>query len=122
MGNDGTQISSVTILRRNMTITTVHGNLQVKGWDRDEVLLRSTSSDQDTLEKQGNTVRIACQGDCIVRLPQDALIHAGTVHGNARFILLEGQLEIGKVFGSLEVRNITSAQIGDVNGNLVANK
>ncbi len=104
----------------NVTITAVHGNLQVKGWDREEVLLRSTSSDADVLDTQDNNVQISCEGDCIVRLPHDAIIYTDTVHGNARFILLEGELRIDRVFGSLEARNITSARIGNVSGNLVA--
>lgn len=107
-------------LAPEVNITAIHGNLQIKGWDREEILLRSTSSDSDVLEKQNNSVQIACHGDCIIRLPHDAIIHTGTVNGNARFILLEGELHIEKVLGSLEARNIRSAQIGSINGNLVA--
>lgn len=103
-----------------VTITVVEGNLQVKGWDREEILLRSTSTELDTLEKHNNTVQITCQSDCIIRLPHDAIIRAGKVHGNARFILLEGQLHIEKVMGSMEARNIASARIGNIDGNLVA--
>lgn len=107
-------------LAPEVSITAVHGNLQLKGWDREEILLRSSSSDFDVLEKQNNSVQISCQGDCIIRLPHDAVIRADTVNGNARFILLEGELHIEKVFGSLEARNIRCARIGSINGNLVA--
>jgi hypothetical protein len=96
------------------------GSLQVKGWDRDEVLLRTESEALGKLEGSGDRVRITCQGDCVVRLPHAAVIQTGIVHGNARFKLLEGDLSVDQVLGSLELRNVAATRVGSVHGNLLA--
>ena len=103
-----------------VAIEIVLGSLQVKGWDRDEVLLRTGSDALGKLVGSADGVRISCQGDCVVRLPHAATITTGKVHGNSRFKLLEGALSIDQVLGSLEVRNIASARVGSVHGNLLA--
>lgn len=115
------QKSVSTSLNPEVSIQAVHGNLQVKGWDRPEVLLRYSADDgQIVLEEQADSLQISAHSDCVVRLPQEATIHVEVINGNARFKLLEGRLHIQRVAGSLDLRNIESAQIETVEGNLLA--
>ena len=102
----------------NVDLQAVQGNLQVKGWDRSEVLLR-TRDDNPVLEKQDDRIIVRCMGDCEVRLPHDASVSAAMIHGNAQFMLIEGELKIDQVLGNLEMRDIDQAQVGNLHGNLV---
>jgi len=113
------QKSVATSQAPGVDIQSVQGSLQVKGWDRPEVQLRSNAVDTAVLEKQNDQILVRCQGDCVLRVPLEASVHAGTVQGNASFKMLEGKLEIGKVHGSLEMRDIDTAQVGSVQGNLL---
>lgn len=114
------QKSVSTSLTPQVHIQAVHGNLQVKGWDRPEVLLRYSADEQIVMDEVEDGVRIRCHGDCELRLPHESVIQTEVIHGNARFKLLEAQLTIQRVAGSLELRNIESAQIETVEGNLLA--
>jgi SHOCT-like domain len=113
------QKSATTSLSPKIILQEIHGNLQVKGWDRPEVLLRS-SDDGSTLEAQDDSVNISSHGDCVIRLPHEADLQVLSVHGNTRIKLLEGQLSLDRVMGSLEVRNVESVQTGVIEGNLLA--
>ena len=112
------QKTIATGLAPGVHIQAVQGSLQVKGWDRSEVLLR-TRDESAVLEKQDDRILIRCLGDCEVRLPRAASVIASTIRGNARFMLLEGDLSIDQVLGDLEMRDIDLAQVGNIHGNLV---
>ena len=56
------QKSVVTSPTPVVSIENVMGSLQVKGWDRDVVLLRTESDPLGKLEGSGDQVRITCQG------------------------------------------------------------
>lgn len=111
--------SVTTSLAPEVFIEEVHGSLQVKGWDRSEILIQA-SLDDTVLEKQDDVVRLSCRSDCSVRLPQDASIQVGTAHSSAHFKLLDGNLEIDQVHGSLALRNVGETQVGSVHGDLLA--
>ncbi len=102
----------------SVNIQAVLGSLQVKGWDRPEVLMR-TRDDSAVLEMQNEQIIVRCMGDCELRLPHEASVIASTIHGNARFMVIEGELRIDQVLGSLEMRDIDLAQVGNIHGNLV---
>lgn len=106
-----------TSMAPEVIIEQVFGNLQVRGWDRPEVIV--TADPQGlTLEEQDDTVRLSCQGECSVRLPHDATIQVENAHGNARFKLLNDQLDIVEVHGSLSLRDVSATQIERVQGEL----
>lgn len=113
-----TQKSIPASLTPRIVIAEVHGNLQVKGWDRPEVWLRS-NDDQAVLLQQDDHIQITSHGDCMLRLPHESEIQVQSIHGGARFKLLEGSLEIERIAGSLDLRNIKSARIGSIEGNLL---
>ncbi len=114
------QKSVSTSLAPKVLIQDVHGDMQVKGWDRPEVMLRTSTEEQAVLEQKEDSVQISCHGDCVIRLPHEAEVETHTVNGNAFFKLLKGRLSIDRVAGSLDLRNIESAQLNTIQGNLLA--
>ena len=103
-------------------IEQVDGNLQVKGWDNSEVLAKSSSGDGLTLEHQEDDVHLSCHGDCILRVPYGAVVQILAVHGDARIKSLEEPLSIGRIDGSLALRDVAEVKIEAVHGNLEAKR
>ncbi len=105
---------------REVIIESVSGSLQIKGWDRPEVLLKSSATDSPITEQKEDSIHIRCQGDCILRVPHEINLRIVSVQGNARIKLVEGTLHIERIQGSLALRNVGSTQATVVQGNLLA--
>jgi SHOCT-like domain len=98
----------------------VSGDLRLKGQDAFEVIAKSDSPEDLTLDAQDDQVTIRCSSNCIVRVPQAAVVLVNAVNGNATIKVLDGELEIEKVDGDLELRNVGNTKIGRVNGGMTA--
>jgi hypothetical protein len=98
----------------------VSGDLKIKGHDDLEVTAKSDDPENLTLEAHEDEVNIRCTSDCTVRVPRAAIVHIQSAHGDAVIKALEGNLLIDLVSGDLELRNVGSTQIGQVNGDLAA--
>ncbi len=98
-------------------IEEILGDLQVKGWDQDEVVVKANPDDV-TLEEQEDVIRLSCRGSCTLRVPTGAILQVDKVQGEARFKLLEDQLKIDEVNSSLILRSVAETHIGIVQGNL----
>jgi DUF4097 and DUF4098 domain-containing protein YvlB len=108
-----------TSLAPELLIDEIHGDLQIKGWDKAEVNVKA-NPDNLTLEEQDDSLQLSCQGSCAIRLPQGAMVKIERVHGNARIKYVEDQINIEEVNGSLSLRNAGETQIGTVQGELSA--
>jgi hypothetical protein len=98
----------------------VSGDLRLKGQDASEVLAKSDTPEDLTLESQDDEVVIRCTSNCSVRVPRASIIQVKAVHGSAMIKALDGELTIDTVNGDLELRNVGETRVGTVNGNLVA--
>ena len=114
------QHSVTTSAAPEVLIEEIYGNLEVKGWDRSDVLVKPSTDDDLSLEVQDDTVRIRCKSNCMVRLPHEATVQVGNVHGNTRIKLLDDQLKCEQVAGSLVLRNVAETHIEAVHGDLLA--
>jgi hypothetical protein len=108
-----------TSLAPEIIIDQVGGNLQIKGWERPEVLVRANPSEL-RLEEQDDQIRISCEADLELRLPGGATVQVATTHGEARIRLLDDQLHIHTVHGSLYLRGIADTEVENVHGELMA--
>jgi hypothetical protein len=108
-----------TSLVPEIFIDQVQGDLQVKGWDRPEVAVEASSEDL-SLDEGDDVVRLSCQGDCAIHLPYSASLKVESVHGDAHLKLLQDQLEIARVQGSLTLRSVAATRIGSINGDFSA--
>lgn len=97
----------------------VMGDLQVKGWDRQEIEYFADPEEVSIEEKEGN-FSIRCTSDLTIRVPADSLIKVGQAHGDARFKELRQTLSIEQVYGSLTLRSIGEANVDQVYGDLIA--
>jgi len=103
-----------------VVIEEIAGNLQLKGWSRPEVLVKSEAEVAPEIEEQDEVVSIRCPGDCLVRVPHQASVKVERVLGEAVFKLLDEQLQIEQVNGSLVLRNVAETRVDTVYGELVA--
>jgi hypothetical protein len=114
------QQSVPTSASPEVQIETVQGSLQLKGWEEHEVRARCDSDGVLSLQEEEDAVRLSCRGDCSVRVPLGASVQIVQVHGDARVKLLEEQLTVEAVQGSLALRDIAGVEIQAVHGNLQA--
>lgn len=105
-----------------ISIDQIGGDLTVKGWERSEVMARSSSSDMIKLVDIDDVLHLSCDTNCEVRLPSGASIHLGTAHGNARFRLLDDPLKAETVHGSLYLHNVSEVDADTIYGDLIARK
>lgn len=103
-----------------VVIEEIAGNLQLKGWNRPEVLVKSEADVIPTLEEQDDVVTIRCAGDCLIRLPHEAAVKVENVSGEAVLKLLDERLQIEQINGSLVLRNVAETRIETVAGEMVA--
>jgi DUF4097 and DUF4098 domain-containing protein YvlB len=106
-----------TSMAPEVIIEQVHGELQIRGWERPEVLV-SANSDDLSMEEQDDTVRLSCQGNCDVRLPHGATLQIGRAHANTAIKNLHDQIDIDEIDGSLNLREVAGMQIERVHGEL----
>jgi len=114
------QVTVSTSLTPEVTIEEILGSLQVKGWDRAEILAKTEGEETPTVEEQDDNVTIRCLGDCLVRLPHGASLKVSSVKGEASIKLLDEKLVMEQVMGSLILRNVPETRIDIVHGELVA--
>ena len=103
----------------DILIEKILGDLQVRGWENPQVAVNGDLEDLD-LEQQDGNLRLSCQGDCDLYVPQGAVLTIGSVLGDASFKLIGDQLTIDQVHGDLDLRSIAAVQINLVHGDLAA--
>jgi hypothetical protein len=84
----------------------VGSDLQVKGWDRLEVLAKSSSDNDLILEEQDGGLTVSSPTDCVLYVPHNASVEVTHTGTNARFRSVFGGITISKIGSSLSVRDI----------------
>jgi hypothetical protein len=98
-------------------IERVSGDLQVVGWERNEITAK-TDGDSVGLTAGDSAVEMACDGDAILYLPRDASLEVRTVSGDGDIRALGGALTIGSVSGDLQLRNVGPVTIDNVSSDM----
>jgi hypothetical protein len=96
----------------------VDGELTIKGSDEAEVVAKSDSADNLTLDQNGDIISITSQANCTVRVPRESVVVIEACNGNASIKALEGSLNIQKINGNLFLRNVGVVHVERVSGNL----
>jgi hypothetical protein len=78
----------------------VGNDLQVKGWDRMEVLVKSSSDNNLVLEESEGVINVSSPSDCVLYVPHNANIEVAQSGRNTR---------IRSVFGGISIQNIGTA-------------
>jgi hypothetical protein len=105
-----------------VTLEVIRGNLELKGWDRPEILLKSGSEEELDVQQDGEQIQISCSQDLMARLPQDARLTIEQVNGGARIKYLEQAIKIAIVSGSLELRDVGPVDAEQVAGELIVRR
>ena len=96
----------------------VHGDLLVKGSDDLEVMVKTSSPDETTLEQKEDYIYLSCPADCKVYVPRQARLRLVELNGDSAIKAVEGELSVQTVNGSLELRSVGTVDIQVINGNL----
>jgi hypothetical protein len=92
----------------------VLSDLQVKGWERSEVLAKSSSDNDLVLEEQEGTIIVSSPTDCVLYVPQNAVIEVSNVGSSARFRSVFGGITIANVGTALAARDIGPLSVENV--------
>ena len=103
-------------------VKSVGSDLQVKGWDRLEILVKSSSDNDLVLEERDDVIVVSCPSDCVLYVPQKANVEVKQVGGTARFRSVDGAVVVGTVGTDLSLRDVDSAQVGTVGSDLSARR
>ena len=103
-------------------VKNVGSDLQVKGWDRSEILVKSSSDNDIVLEEREEGIFVSCPSDCVLYVPQKASVEVKQVGSNARFRSIDGAVVIGSVGTDLSLRDVGSAQAETVGTDLSARR
>jgi hypothetical protein len=106
-----------TGLALELFVGQIAGNLQVRGWDNSQVSIQANMDDLN-VQQEADKLRVNCQGNCSLRVPEDASLRVEVVHGNAYFKNISNHIVIEESKGSLSLRSIHSAQLGSIHGEL----
>ena len=89
----------------------IGNELSVKGWDRPQVLARSSSDNDILLEERDNRIVVRAAADCVLYVPAKATLAVHQVGTHARFKALGGDLTIGQVGADLILRDVSACQV-----------
>jgi hypothetical protein len=98
----------------------VSANLSIKGWDRNEVVAKCSSSEDLVLDAEGDEISINSKGNTSLRVPYGATFEDGHISGDVSIKTLEGRLNISNVSGNLSLRSVGTCEIDKISGNLSA--
>jgi hypothetical protein len=103
--------------RVKVVLSSVPGDLQVVGWERNELMAKTDGSQLEQAGK-GDAIDIACDADLILYIPREASLIINSVGGDADIRALTGGTQITNVGGDLCMRNVGLMDIGNVGGDL----
>lgn len=105
-----------------IVVEQVAGNLNVKGWKRNEVLLKTSCEGDIRFEQSGEAIHVDCPEDGILYVPHGADMEINQVGGNASFKALRGRSKINLVAGNLSLRDVGAVEAKTIGAELVAKR
>src|SRR5690349_10616071 len=98
-------------------ISTIGGDLIVEGRPGHEMRAKGDSPRIKT-EKESNSVSVSCNGDCHLRVPEDARVSIERVGSDAKITGISGALSIGTVGSALIIRDVGAVSIQQIGADL----
>jgi hypothetical protein len=98
-------------------------DLNVKGWNEPEVLVKTSAGKQeDILNTSENSIRVHCFDDCTVYIPLEAKVNVQVVGQDASLKSLKGELAIDQVGRDLTLRDVSTITVGAVGRDITAKR
>lgn len=90
----------------NLYVATVPDDLRVAGWERPELVAR-TSGETLTVDANEGRIQIACDESLVLYLPRRSNLHVEAINGDVSLQALSGQVTIGQVSGDASLRDVS---------------
>jgi hypothetical protein len=101
----------------NILIHAVHGDLRVAGWERNELMAKTSGSLLDLISGTF-PITVTCDEDLIVYLPHAVTLQVESVSGDASLQALSGPVTLGPVDGDLTTKDLGPLTLGVVSGDV----
>jgi hypothetical protein len=101
-----------------ITIESVSGSLQVKGWDEERVRIDVTNEDDVHYTADDDMLTFSSDSDCVLRVPSECSLRVQSVSRDAYIANIEGEVSIESVSGSLTIKNVGETKVENISGNL----
>jgi len=98
----------------------ISANLSVKGWDKEEVVVKCASADDLVMDVEGDDIGINSRGNTSMHVPYGTIFQDGHITGDVSIKSIEGQLNFSQVSGNLSLRSVGTVTLDKVHGNLTA--
>ena len=99
----------------NVLVHAVHGDLRVAGWERNELMAKTSGS---LLELVSGTfpITVSCDEDLILYLPHAVTLQVERVSGDASLQAFGGPVTLGPVDGDLTIKELGTVTLDKVSG------
>uniref|UniRef100_A0A7C6AAU4 Uncharacterized protein n=1 Tax=candidate division WOR-3 bacterium TaxID=2052148 RepID=A0A7C6AAU4_UNCW3 len=106
--------------KERVEIKTVSGDIEIEGWDKEEILLKLSGITQ-TNEHNNQLDLNVISGEVKVKLPKDTQLKLSSVSGDWEIEEVEGELEIRTISGDIELKEVKGVAVintisGDIDG------
>ncbi|MFQ5943612.1 MAG: hypothetical protein ACE5JF_08670 [Anaerolineales bacterium] len=98
----------------------IGGSLRVRARETESVEVQAGANGHLKAEDKDGELTIGCDVDCVVFVPQDAIVDGKKVGGDASFRGFSGDVSVKQVGGSLSVRSVGATTSEMVGGDLTA--
>ena len=98
-------------------VRSVSGDLRVAGWERLEILAKTTGEDLNVNVSDGNIV-ISCDDDLILYLPSQSELIVENVSGDASLQALKGAIFLNNIGGDLSLNDVLGASSDSISGDV----
>ena len=99
-----------------IVINRARGELVIRGWHRNEILVRCDQSGH--VQQIENGFAFTFEDDATIQLPLGTTLRIGEVDGDLALASVMGSINIGKVRGSADVREVGPLRIEGVDGDI----
>ena len=107
---------TISVPENVQIIIRAHGDLNLQGWEKQEILAEGDSRRSVSVQNNGNVITITCSDDCDMTVPMTAKLVVEQVSGDAFLRGLQGGLVIQKVGGDLKIEQVGPVEILSTGG------
>jgi hypothetical protein len=102
----------------HVTIESVNGSLQVKGWSEERIRIDVRSEDDLHYTNTDDMLTLHADSDCVLRVPEESALTVQSVNRDAYIANVEGEVHVESISGSLTIKAVGETRIENVSGNL----
>ncbi len=98
-------------------IQEIFGDITIRGEERARVSINA-EPDEVQVEQNQECIRMNCQGDCDLRVPQSSTLEIQRAHGDIFIKSVLGECLVQEALACVTMRTVNAAKIGVIHGDL----